>query len=390
MEVDDLPRLVGTRERVLRQLRAVHQVGVEHDEPDRHLHERVVAIAGHAEWRVRPIRRLVVITERGIEPDPGVEQRPHGRSNFATKSCGFWLPALSPSMSTNRKGKGRTTASAARPRIEAADRPVVADHGELEGVRRARHPPGADPRRSANDQNESGDACARRQHLHGVHAGVLPSRRPAATLFSSVRMNRCATSGAYPPARNASCHWPSLSRSSRQLAHARSAAVIRSRTSSWCRPRETRRTRSRCPQRTGGANASGSFLSGARRPVHPVRRRDRAPRTSALDAVGRSMLVQGVIAVLDVGVVEHQHHDEQAMRLGPDERVLLPRPFPRSFSVLSFSLEAPAWLDVRAPVVLERERWKVVHGRLVVSHRGQNPRQRDFHRAPSGVLRRPV
>ena len=72
--------------------------------------------------------------------------------------------------------------------------------------------------------------------------------------------------------------------------------------------------------------------------------------------------------------------------LGPDERVLLPDHSPRSFSVLSFSLEAPARLDVRAPVVLERERWKVVHGRLVVSHRGQNPGQRDFHRASIGRL----
>ena len=72
---------------------------------------------------VRPIRRLVVITERGIEADPGVEQRLARTLELRDKI--LWLLAaykLSPSISTNRKGKGRDDSICRATRIEAADR----------------------------------------------------------------------------------------------------------------------------------------------------------------------------------------------------------------------------------------------------------------------------
>jgi hypothetical protein len=77
MEVGDLPPIVRGRELILEplQLLLVHVVAVENEEAGVAFGVGVVAVTVHVERFVEPLRRVVVIAERGVEGNLGVEQR---------------------------------------------------------------------------------------------------------------------------------------------------------------------------------------------------------------------------------------------------------------------------------------------------------------------------
>ena len=68
------------------ELRLIHVVAVEHEEPRAPLRECVVALAVHVEWLVVALRRIVVIAERRIERHLRIEQSLVGLFEFVARS----------------------------------------------------------------------------------------------------------------------------------------------------------------------------------------------------------------------------------------------------------------------------------------------------------------
>jgi hypothetical protein len=112
----------------------------------------------------------------------------------------------------------------------------------------------------------------------------------------------------------------------------------------------------------------------ARRKAMPVaeRRTQVARHVPVLDAIAVLVLVERVVAVLQIRAVEHHHEREQStVRPRADEGVLPPGPYALAVQRLFLEPESPARFRARAPVVLQLERGEVVHHRLVVA----DPRQ---------------
>src|SRR5258706_11336402 len=91
MEVTDLPVILRLPQRALdpRELSRVHEIAVDYEEPNIAFGVRVVTHAAHVEWRISLLTRIVVVPERGVELDAGVQQRPVGFLELADEVPGI-------------------------------------------------------------------------------------------------------------------------------------------------------------------------------------------------------------------------------------------------------------------------------------------------------------
>ena len=89
-----------------------------------------------------------------------------------------------------------------------------------------------------------------------------------------------------------------------------------------------------------------------------------------LDQIAVAMFIERVVAVLEVGAVEHhQQHDQALIRLGADERVVFPLPEAGLLERRVLEPEPAADFDMRAEVVFQLEGRQVIDRRLVVADR---------------------
>ena len=160
VEVGDLPLRVRAGELVLEPalLVLIHVVAVEDKEAHILLLIGVEALAAHAEILVEALVRIVVIAERGVERDVGVEQRLVGALELRDKVLRPLRPVqvvAEHDRELVRENGVRLPHLRAGLGLRAIAGAAVADHQELDGVL-------ADRRLHLDCRPDGGDRCPHR------------------------------------------------------------------------------------------------------------------------------------------------------------------------------------------------------------------------------------